>query len=243
MRRLVRWSAALVLASSLSACQLRIALDVAIDRDAGGELELAVAVDAELEQLLREAGVDLLRGFDELAATEDAWEATSVVPEGGGLEVRFSATFDDPAGFTELTRALHASLTAEDGRLFDELAIALRQDGGVQLDGRVGLVPPTTPGATGIAFDEDDLARFIAEQGADLVDYEVTVALPASPRTHDADEVAGVTLTWDAPIGSTRVISAVSNPPPALSLFVLAAVAFAGAAVASIVVVVSRRRV
>src|ERR687886_498088 len=69
----VRVLVVLVFVLVLSACQVRFQADVVTDRRAAGTLQLRVDVDRELAGRLREAGVDLLAGLDELRAAAPAW--------------------------------------------------------------------------------------------------------------------------------------------------------------------------
>ena len=226
-----------------SACQLRLGLDVALDAAGGGVLELAVVLDGELRTLLEEAGFDPTLGLADLDDRAEGWESAQTETD-GGLELRFVAPFPDPDGFASLTGRLHAALGPEDGRLFRELGVTVEDDGGVAFRGEVGLVPPEVPGATGVGveFDEDDLRALLDERGDELVRYELRVTLPAPPAEHDADRVDGASLTWDAPVGRLRAVSARSFPPPGTDPLLVGAVAVTAAIAAGVVVLRLRAR-
>ena len=204
--------AVLVLAVLLGGCQLRLAADVAIDASGGGTLELAVALDEELHELLTEAGFDPAVGFEELASSAPDWEVEQLETD-DGLRLRFATSFDDPQDFSRLVEEFAAGGGPGDTELFDELEIALEGDV-VMFSGRAGLLLPETAGAegAGVEFDGDDLERLIDERGDEFVRYELRVLLPASPASHDGDERDGNAVTWRLPVGEMRALEARSEP-------------------------------
>ncbi len=226
------------------ACQLRLAVDVKTTSRASGTFALAVALDAELAELLDEAGVDVLAGLDGVRAAAPEWRIEKVERDDRGLELRLESSFDDAEEFTVLANGLEDALDEDDAHLYDDLRLERREDGAVAFAGRVGLLLPTAPGArgAGVEFDADDLERLLATRGEELVRYELRVTLPAPPREHDADDVRGSSLVWRAPIGELREVSAVSAVPRGTSPFVFAAVVLVAATVTALVVRVLRRR-
>jgi phosphatidylinositol mannoside-binding LppM-like protein len=160
--------------------------------------------------------------------------------------VTLRARFDDPEEFATLTDGVHGALDDEDARLFQRLRLRRLDGGAVAFEGRVGLLLPVAPGARGegIAFDADDLERLLEERGDELVRYEVRVTLPAAPREHDGDVAEGRSVTWRAPVGELRAISAVSQVPSRLPPWLVPALAVAlvAAVVTAAVVVLQRRR-
>lgn len=234
-------AAALAVLLLLPACDLRVATDVALRAGGAGSLEVAVAIDEELEELLTAAGVTLTTGLE--AVDEETWDVT-VADGADGTTVRLRAGFDDPAGFAALAATLHAPLDGEDVRLYEDLAVEALEGGAVSLSGRVGLLLPSTAGARGegVAFDGDDLRRLLAERGDELVRYDLRVSLPAPPVEHDADEVDGTVLTWRAPLGELRAVRAVSEEPEGLPAIVLVAAGLAAMVAAALAVVLVRTR-
>lgn len=205
----------LLLSVLLAACQLRVGADVAIDADGSGRFELLVGLDAELSQLLVDAGVDLADGIDELRAAAPAWEIEHDA-SAQGEELRFAAPFDDPEELARLVEDLHAALDPEeDGRLLASIDVHRTADGAVTFEATAGLVAPSSVGATGsgIDIDGDDLRGLLAQRGDEFARYDLRVTLPAEPVSSDADEVDGRTLVWHLPVGGERSVSARSAAP------------------------------
>ncbi len=224
---------AALLALATSACQLRLAADIVVDAGLDGTFELVVAVDRELAQLLDEVGVDVLAGLDEVRRSAPQW-TVHTEHDDRGWTLRLRTRFDGAEQFTQLTDELHAALDDDDARLFEDLRLRRLSGGPVAFDGAVGLVLPAAPGArgAGVAVDADDVHRILTERGEDLVRYDLRVTLPAPPRVHDADEVDGTTLIWQAPVGRLRPVAAVSEDPgvPALLTVMVGVVVAAGTA-------------
>lgn len=227
-----------------SACQVRMATDIAVGRDGSGTFEFAVAVDAELTQDLQEAGVEPLAGLEDVEDTATGWEVVAESPEDGGVGVRLRATFDDPDGLAELATDLHLELDRDDLRVHDGIRLERRDDGSIALDGRVGLRLPAAPGAEGqaVGFDAEDLERLLEERGDEFVRYDVRITLPAAPVDHDADEVDGNSLVWHAPVTGMRAISTVSAAPGPPPLLIATGVGLTAALVTGLVALLWRRR-
>lgn len=233
----------LVVASMLvPACQLRLGTDVTVGADGSGQLELRVALDRELTRLLTDAGVDPLEGLEEARRLAPDWSVE--VSRREGTEATLRASFAEPSGLADLAEGLHAALDPADGALFRDLALMVEDSGAARFSGRVGLLLPDSPGAEGegVRFDMDDVRRLIRDSGENLVAYEFRVTLPAAPESHDADRVSGRTLTWRAPVGSLREVSAASPAPGGTEPVVAVAVALLSAAVAALALVLLRRR-
>lgn len=226
-----------------SACQLRLATDLTLDADGGGTIELVVALDAELAELLDDAGVDLRRGLSETAGAAPEWEIEEREIE-EGMELRFRSRFEDPDQLQRLVDDLHAGLDAQDGRLLRSLDVRLAPDGAVLVEGSAGLLLPETTGAEGfgVDVDGDELRRLLDERGDEFVRYDLRVTLPADPVESDADVVEGRTLLWELPVGETRFVSARSEAPSDRTWLVVAAVAGGAFLVSALTVVGVRRR-
>lgn len=246
MRRtpLLRLATPLLAVVLLAACELSVALDVDVDRAGGGTVDLHLVLDDELLRILEDASVDPLRDLDVVTTRDGLWSIETEEPEGGGLAVRLSAPFDDPDGFEALLADLHRGLDEHDPRISEQLRLQVRDGGAVALEGRVGLIPPTSPGVRGegVGFDDDALARLVEERGDEFARYDVRVTLPAAPEEHDGDAVDGTSITWNAPIGELRDVSAVSERPGPPWVIVIAAVALVAAVAAFIGGIVWRRR-
>lgn len=227
---------------ALSACQLSLAADVAVDRDGSGTVSVVVALDEELATLLEDAGANPLEGLQDAEALAPEWSVQ--VDEQGGLQVTLSAEFGAPGEFERLLAGLHDAVDPADGALFRGMRLAVDEDGAVDFSGQVGLVLPEAPGAegAGVRFDADDLDRLLRERGDELVRYELRLTLPGPPDRHDADDVSGRTLTWRAPVGDLRQVSASSPAPSSAPLPAAIAVLVVSVAAGATGVVVVRRR-
>lgn len=231
-----------LLAVGLSACQLRVAVDVAVEADGSGAFELAVALDEELNRLLEDADVDVLADLDQVRAAAPEWSVT-VDEATDGLAVVFSTTFEEPEGLATRTDGLHDALDEVDGRIFRDLALVLEGER-LSFTGQVGVLPPEVPGATGtgVSFDAEDLRRLLEERGEEFVRYDVRLDLPHEPERHDGDEVEGTSVVWHAPIGELRAINAETSVGGARQRWLAIGVATLAAVVAAVVVVVIRLR-
>lgn len=240
-----RWSVLFLALVLASACQVRLASDVTIERDGSGTFAFQVSLDEELTTVLQDAGMDPLEGLEEASAAAPGWEVVRQPDDDGGVGVRLRASFDDPSGFQRLAADLNAALDQDDLRVHEDLRLERRDGGALAISGRVGLRLPAAPGAegVGVGFDADDLQRLLEERGDEFVRYDVRVTLPAAPVSHDADEFDGDSLIWHAPLGQMRTISAVSADPGPPPLLVAALIALGAAAVAFVAVLVWRRRV
>jgi hypothetical protein len=231
-----------LLASCLSACQLRVAVDVAVESDGSGAFELAVALDEELAQLLEDADVDVLADLDAVRGAVPDWSVT-VEEATDGLTVVFGTTFEEPEGLATRTDGLHDALDEVDGRIFRDLALVLEDDR-LRFTGQVGVLPPEAPGATGagVTFDADDLRELLEQRGDEFVRYDVRIELPHEPERHDGDEVEDTSVVWHAPIGELRSISAEASVAGDRQRWFAIGIATLAAAVAAAVVVGFRLR-
>lgn len=232
------------LALLASACQLSLASDIAVSADGSGSFELAVAVDEELAELLSDAGVDLALGLDDAQATATGWQVEEV-DEAPGRELRFRTGFDSPDELGALVEELHAGLGEADPAVLRDVHLEVADDGSARFRADAGLQLPTTTGVSGdaVAFDAEDLAALLEEEGARAARYDLRLELPGRPSEHDADAREGRTLVWSLPIGEMRSIEARSEPTGSDRTGLLLATTFlVSAAVAVLAVVLTRRR-
>lgn len=231
-----------LLALLTSACQLSLATDIGVEADGSGSLELAVAVDEELAQLLDDAGADLTLGLDDAEAAAPDWEVEEV-EDVAGRELRFRATFDEPAELAALVDELHADLGPEDPAILRDVELEVDAEGRVDFAAEAGLALPTTTGATGdgVTFDAEDLTALIEREGGRVARYDLRLELPGRPRAHDADAREGRTLTWSLPVGEMRSVRATSEPP-ADRTWLLVGASFLVSGVAALLAVVALRR-
>jgi hypothetical protein len=223
-----------LLSLALMGCELRLAVDIDVDRTGAGTFDVAVALDGDLTRILEDAGVEVLAGLDELRRAATGWEIEDARTDDGGIELRMSADFDDPSEFQRLADSLHGALDEEDPRIFEALRMEQRRNGSVAVSGHVGLLLPASPGVRGeaVEFDEDEVERLLEEHGDDAIAYDVRVTLPHELEETDADEVVAQSAVWRAPVGEMRAISVVSAPAGWPRAFLVAA---------AVVVFVARR--
>jgi hypothetical protein len=101
--------AAVAVLAVLGGCRLEIDLNVTVERDGSGRVEVVAALDPEA---LRRAGGDLeaVLALDDLV--EAGWEVTGPATEGDGFtRVRVSKGFDSP----EASQSVLAEVTGDDG--------------------------------------------------------------------------------------------------------------------------------
>lgn len=238
-----RLLSALLLAVLASGCQLSLAADIGIAADGSGTLEVAVAVDDELERLLDDAGVDLSLGLAEADAAATGWELEELDHD-DGREVRLRTTFDEPGQLAARVDELHAGLDDADPALLEDVDLRVDEEGRAAFTANAGLRLPTTTGATGdgVTFDVEDLEDLLRREGGAAARYDLRLTLPGRPSAHDADARRGRTLTWTLPIGEMRAVRAASEPATDRTWLLVGATFLVSAATATVLVTASRRR-
>ncbi|MBW3621200.1 MAG: hypothetical protein KY461_13225 [Actinobacteria bacterium] len=238
-----RLLSALVLAVLASGCQLSLATDIGIAADGSGTLEVAVAVDGELEQLLDDAGVDLSLGLADADAAASDWELEELDRD-DGREVRLRTTFDEPGQLAARVEELHAGLDDADPAVLSDVELRVDDEGRVAFRADAGLRLPTTTGATGdgVTFDIEDLEELLRREGGAAARYDLRLTLPGRPVAHDADARRGRTLTWTLPIGEMRAVRAASERPADRTWVLVGATFLVSAAAATVLVAGTRRR-
>ena len=230
----------------LSGCQLRVATDVLVERDGGGRVELTLVVDHELRDLLAEAGQD--EALELGPAAEGAAWTVEDVEEPGATGVRLSTSFDEPAGLGDAVDALLAGLEPDDGAVLRDVTLSRDADGGYRLALRAGIEPPavvgTAPQDPSVPrFDGDDLARLLAERGAEAARADLRVTFPTPPTVEvGSGSVEGTTATIALPNDRLSEVVVTAPPPSGLPLQETAAAAAVAAGLGLVVAVLLRRR-
>jgi hypothetical protein len=210
MRALALAVYALGLTLALTGCQVRVGVDVAVDRAGAGTLAVLVGADEELLAQARDAGVDplgaLLEQARQLAAA--GWRVTEDAREGGGRQVRLTAGFDSPQEFNALASGLAGTLAAPELTLLEPLTLTLTDDR-VVVTGAAGLEP--TPAMAALGLRPDDAVHLIHQD--DAVAYEVRVRLPGPVLGTTATGRDQDVLTWRIKPGERVEIRAVSERP------------------------------
>lgn len=205
----VRVAAVLATALVLSACQVRVATDVAVDAEGSGTLALTVALDQELWDSLTADGFDPFAGLAPLA--DSGWTST-VEPQDGGQRFELQTDFASPDDFAAKVAELHAGLDAEDPRILADPVLTVTDDT-ASLRMQAGLVPPSSTGieGAGIEFDGDDLAELLATRGDEVFRYDLRVTMPGPIDETNADETDGRTAVWSLAADGMREVAVEST--------------------------------
>ena len=221
-------------------CQLRLDVRVAVERDGGGDVTVALGADADLAARAEAAGVDPLATFREAVGAAGGWDVAEEALPDGGRRVVASAGFDDPGGLRDLTAGL------ADGLAVPEVEAPLQPfdlvvgEGDVRVTGGAAAVPGA--GVADLGAAPDQLVADLTAQ--DAVRYGVEVVLPAAALTHDATSAqvqpdGSTVLRWDVPLGAAVPIAATGVRPQA-PVALYAAAAAVGAVVALLLVLGAR---
>src|SRR5690606_8125059 len=155
-----------------------VGVDVRVDADGSGALELSFRLDEALAASLEADGFDPAFGFEQLRDVAPGWNVD--VDRGDGLLVRVRAPFADPAELAARVQALNDQVdVVEDGAILDSLRVDVADDGLVTVAGEATLVLPATTGASGdgVVFDGEDLRALLDEHGEDVFRAEVRVQM------------------------------------------------------------------
>ncbi len=238
------WLAVVLAAISclLSACELRMATEIALDRDGSGTLVVSVALDEESAADLTAAGLVPTEGLVQAAERAPGWRVSAI--EGLTAAVRLEHDFEEPSEVESLLRTLTSRLGVEDGTAWDGLAVERQPDGTIALHGRAGIVAPTVAGAEGsaVTFDGDDLADLLDERGRQAVRHDLQVVWRGQVSASDADRVDDDALVWELPTGTLRTVSAALVPTPGPPTLLLAGAAALVAVTVALVTIMLRRR-
>jgi hypothetical protein len=228
-----------LLAVATTACQLRLRVDVTVDRTGGGHLAVAVAADEELLAQADDADVDPLAAVAEAGRelAPHGWRTDTRIGEDGSRSVVLSHAFDSPEALADLSADLAEGLAAPEVAPLEPFALALGEDT-LTLTGAAGLEP--TPEVTELGLQPADAVRVLQER--DAVAYTVHVTLPGEVLAAQGGTIEGSTVTWRIAPGERVELRAVAvRPGPSLWPAIVSAVT--GALVGAVVVLrVSARR-
>jgi hypothetical protein len=218
-----------------SACEVRTTVDVTVEEDGSGTVEVAVGLDAEAMERLPDLDGDGASGPADMAAlvrTDDLAAAGWQVGEpGAGPDdltwIRVSKSFGTPgeadAVMAELTgadgplRQFHLQRSRGFGSTRFELTGVVDLSGGLEAFGDAGLaeVLDGEPLGEDVAEIEADLGRPLAE----AFRLDVTVDLPGAPAAgrlsprlgDDAQELAATSTVRSFPVLALAGLSALSG--------------------------------
>lgn len=233
----------LALAAVLVAgCRLDLAGVVALDRDGSGVAAVTIRLDDALLDELDAVAIDPSAEVTALVGELEAWEFDRTVGDDLSVTYTLQRPFSDPAEVGEVFRQLSAGLSDDDPALLIDLEVGMDDEGGARVRGEVGFRAPSSIGAEldgeTLGPPSDELLVLTQE----LVRPLLAVTLPGPIDTADADRVEGRTVTWAIPIDGTRSVSASSSPPGIHEQPWLWAVVAGLLLVASVAVVLLRRR-
>lgn len=223
--------AAILAALALPACRLDVALDVTLDREGAGRVEVSVRADAELVRRAAGEGVDPLA--DLVAAGEGlaahGWTVSDEVGANGSRTVRLGVAVTSPAEVQTVTGQLADALAAPELRPLEPLRVALLEDR-ITVEGAADLVVDADVPELGLTAEQATAAL----SDADVVGYAVTVAFPGPvlQATVAIPSPAPSAVAWSVAPGESVTIRATAvRPGP--TIVPLVAAASGGAVVAA----------
>jgi hypothetical protein len=195
----------------LAGCRLDLAVDVAVDRDGGGTLAVALGAAAVL---LDEAAAAVADALADLAAAGqalrgDGWRTTDRTDDEGSRRVTLTTAFAGPDELARLSTELADALNAPEAWLLDPLVLTVTDDH-VRLDGAAGLVPER--GVADLGVSPEEAIRLATEAAA--VTYRVRAAMPGEVVEATTDTRDGRLLVWDVAPGERVALVAVGERPP-----------------------------
>lgn len=198
----------------LSGCRIDVGTDVAFDSGGGGELAVSVRIDGATLRELDRAGVDPELDVALGLGTASGWRGERTVDADGGLILTYRQRFADGAAATALLHELSADVAVQDPAIRLDVTVVTGTDGSVRLSGAGSISPPAT---LGVSLDDEPVGPSGAELEAlvaQAVRAQLTIDVPGSVITHDADVVDGSTLRWVLPVGDPRPLNLVADAPP-----------------------------
>lgn len=227
----VRVALACLVAAVLSGCRLDAVVEVALDRDGGGELIVELAADRALVTRAAASGVDPLDMVAERMRETPGWSVDVTDAGAGGRRLRIAAGFADAERFDALMSEFVAALEAPE--LVPLESLRLERDGDrVRVAGAASLRPSAEVAELG--FTPDSAVEGLAR----AVTYRIRVRVPGEVLDTNADRSADGVLEWVVPAGERVEILAVGVLPGARVLPLIAG----GALVAVLSALWLRRR-
>ena len=223
-----------------SACQLRLNVEIDVDRNGGGVLAVAVAADAELLELAEEADSDPLGDLVTAGESLDGWRVSDGTDDDGTRTVTLSSEFADPAEFEALTAELAETLAADEVEFLEPFSMTVSEDR-VSVAGAASAEPRAAVRDYGLTPNE--AVRLIKRN--DAFNYTLAVRMPGeltSTKPADLSVVAGSqSPAWTVEPGE-RLSLMVESTRPGPQWVRAALGAVAGAVVAGVVLWLFARR-
>ena len=193
-RLAVRVALACLMVAALSGCRLDALVEVAVDRDGGGELVVELVADRALVTRAAASGVDPLDMVAQRVRDTPGWSVDVTDADAGARRLRIAAEFADPERFDALMSEFVAALEAPE--LVPLESLRLERDGDrMRVRGAASLEP-------GAEVTELGLTPEAAVEGlARAVSYRIRVRFPGEVLDTNADRSADGVLEWVVPAG------------------------------------------
>ena len=213
-----RWRGLLLVAlGMLGACRLQLDVDVTVEDDGSGTIEVVAALDDDAVERL---GGDLAAVIDLDGLRAEGWTVDGPTRDADGeTRLRLRQPFDDPAGATEAL----AQLSGEGGPFQD---LTVERDRSLtrtewRFTGRLDLGRDPDAGPVGLDDAQlEELQRQLGESLSRLVQVRVRVRLPGdveSNATTKADNGA----VWQAAFGGAPFDLEATGTQARTSVFVV----------------------
>ena len=237
-----RFSALVVLlAMASTGCQLRMTVDVDVNRDGGGVLSVALTADEQLQARAGAADADPLGDLVETGATlGQGWSVRETEGEDGDRTVMLTSAFADPEEFSALAADLAEALAADEADLLEPLQVTVTEED-ITVEGAAALRP--TSAVRDYGLTPDKAVRLLRRSEA--FEYQVVVTLPGEVLSAEGADTSGddaQTVAWTVKPGKrVRIAATGARPGPPWARGLLGALG--GGLVAGVVLwLLARRR-
>ena len=181
-------------ALALSGCRLDATVEVALDRDGGGELVVELVTDRALRIRAEASGVDPLALVAERVGEVPGWAVELDSAPEGARRLRLAAGFRDAAAFDALMSEFVAALEAPELHPLESLRLE-REGERVRFRGIASLRP--SPAVTELGFTPESATEALGE----AVGYRIRLLLPGEVVDTNADRSTDGELEWQVPAG------------------------------------------
>lgn len=227
-----------MLAVASTGCQLRMAVDVDVNRDGGGELSVTLTADEELQARAAQAGADPLAALVETAsALGEGWSVRQAESDNGDSSVTLTSAFADPQAFSALTEDLAEALGAQEADLLEPLDLTVAEEE-ITVEGAAAVKPTTAVSDYGLTPGK--AVRLLRR--SDAFEYRVAVTLPGEVLSAEGGQTQGRTVTWTVEPGERVEFQASGVRPGPPWIRALLGAAGGGLVAGAILLLVTRRR-
>ncbi len=241
MKRYIPFFAVLVLV--LSACTIRLDVDLVVNEDETGTFSLFMGFDDELRDLMEQGGGEALDLTEDLSDVPEGWTVEEVT-EDGFEGVRISTDYDS---FEDLNAKLSEMNDGADGGVGTDILsdFGLTHEGDeFRFEADASGVDEGLSGALGESGGDDMLSGLDPSSiMGDLFEIRFNLTMPGSIGEHNADTVNGNLLTWNLDLTEEgQTFKAVSTVGGGSSALLIGGIAVAALVVVGVGVTAVRRR-